>query len=92
MESKMEGIKMTTENNAAKDLIFMDYEGEKHYVQVESNYVNPPEGKGQKNAVNIFMGVMDARAIDILITVPTEEARSFARAIMNVCDQIDNAE
>lgn len=64
--------------------------GEYHYVQVESNYNVSAEAKGKKDAVNIFMAVEDVNEIDISISVPTAEARKFAHAIINICNDIDS--
>ncbi|MEK3853424.1 hypothetical protein [Cytobacillus sp. FSL H8-0458] len=62
------------------------------YAAVESTYVNPVEGKGEKDAVSIYMGQVDINAIDALISVSTMDARSFAEAIFAVCDQIEKGE
>lgn len=73
----------------AKDCIIEEFQDEQHYLQVESNYIDPKEGKGQKDAVNFFMGVKDAGEIEFLIAVSTEEARKFANAILQICNEID---
>ncbi|AND39525.1 hypothetical protein [Cytobacillus oceanisediminis] len=62
------------------------------YAAVESTYVNPVEGKGEKDAVSIYMGHEDVNAIDALISVSTMDARSFAQAIIAVCDEIEKGE
>lgn len=59
------------------------------YVEVESNYKVPEEGKGQQDAVNFFMGQEHVNAIDSLISVSTSDARKFAQSIIDICDQIE---
>lgn len=72
-----------------KERIYEKHGKEYHYVAVESNYIEPHDGNGKPDAVSIFMGILDSNEIDILITVPTEEARRFAQAILSVCDEIE---
>lgn len=62
------------------------------YAAVESTYVDPTEGKGEKDAVSIYMGLVDVNAINALISVSTIDARRFAEAITAVCDQIEKGE
>lgn len=59
------------------------------YLEVESNYKVPEEGKGQQDAVNFFMGQEHVNALDSLISVSTEDARKFAESIIALCDRID---
>lgn len=59
-----------------------------HYVEVDSNYVNPPEGKDKEDAVSFLMGILN-KELTIAINVSTEEARRFAQSVLAVCDKIE---
>lgn len=75
------------------NLVSEKYEDESHYVEVDHNFVNPPEGKGANDAVSILAGTIQAdneKDIYYCINVSTDDARRFALAILNVCDEIDN--
>ena len=78
---------------AEDNLVSEKYEDESRYVEVDHNFANPPEGKGAKDAVSILAGTIHAnneKDIYYCINVSTDEARRFAQAILNVCDEIDS--
>lgn len=79
-------IKPSSQERVAE---YMKDQEEYHYLNVDHNYKLPVEGKGQKDAVSFFMGVYDTKEIEMLINVPTEDARQFAQAILNICDEIE---
>jgi hypothetical protein len=71
------------------DKISEKSDDETFYLEVESNYKVPEEGKGQNDAVNFFMGKEHINALDSLISVSTEDARKFATSIIAICNRID---
>lgn len=65
---------------------------ESHYVEVDHNYTNPTEGKGQPDAVSLITGSIysdNTKDIYHCINISPDEARRFAQAILNICDEID---
>lgn len=62
------------------------------YAEVDSNYKEVTDGKGMNDAVSFLMGQYDANGmheLDTCINVGTSDARKFAQAILELCDQID---
>ena len=82
----------TIKPNSQKQIYeFMEDLEEHHYVKVDHNFKVPAEGKGENDAVSFYMGVVDAKAIDTPISVSTADARRFAQAVLNICDEIDGS-
>lgn len=90
----------TVHPDSAKRLYSTDSEGneEKYYILVESNYNQGSDGKEQSDAVSLLVGqyVGDEQPekknpfeIDSVINVSTYEARLFAQAILDLCDEIE---
>lgn len=63
-----------------------------YYLCVESNYRNPTEGKGAKDAVLFQTGQIaeGKEEIDSCVIVSVDMARSFANSILQTCDEIEN--
>lgn len=65
---------------------------EAHYVEVDHNYTNPTDGKGQADAVSLITGSIysdNSKDIYHCINISPDAARRFAEAILKVCDEID---
>lgn len=62
-----------------------------YYLDVESEYEDPADGKGQKNAVSFVMSHYNINGLEIdsVVNVSVEDARKFATAILKVCDEIE---
>lgn len=65
--------------------------GVTYYLEVESEYFEPRDGKGKNNAVSFVMGQHNENGheIDSVVSVSVENAREFAKTILTVCDEIE---
>ena len=64
------------------------------HLDVESNFNEPTEGKGEKDAVIFTMGQYveytdDYTSLDASVSTTVEKARAFAEAILKACNDIE---
>ncbi|WP_337017318.1 hypothetical protein [Oceanobacillus massiliensis] len=65
-------------------------DGITYYLNVESHYYEPTDGKGKDDAIIFEMGQhgKNGHELDAGITCSAEDARTFAKAILQKCDKI----
>lgn len=65
-----------------------------YYLDVEPEYKEPTDGKGEQDAVSFVMGQVNdsSNQIDSVVSVSVKNARKFAEAILKVCDKIEEVE
>lgn len=61
------------------------------YLEVSPHYIVPAEGKRKEDAVLFEMGQHgeNGHRIDSVITCQVEDAKAFARSILEVCKKIE---